>query len=225
MVIGSRLRVVRRGIDVRVPFAIHHADQKLRLAAVVLLSMLLLGSSAVATTSSGDSSRTPTTRSDGPTFEPPSRVDRRAGFIRITRLRIVLRSAIPVPSTPRYLSIVGADSAGKALDGDSRYRLHFASTDVPPRDIEWSLALYPTDPFHGPALLGDQWVGSDSYLSYSPDGSLDIAIQRECPKGAEKVNWLPPPDGPFNLIVRASSPRTQPIDVNWKVPRLQRLDP
>jgi hypothetical protein len=179
----------------------------MRLAAVALLSMLVIGSPAVATFP-GDSPRT-------------SEVVRGS----VIRLRIILRAAIPAPSTARYLGIVGADSAGKSLDGKSCYRLHFASADVPPRDTEWSLALYPTNPFHSPTLLGDQWVGSNSHLSYNPDGSLDIAIQRKRPKGAENANWLPAPDGRFNLIIRASSHRAQPIDVDWQVPRPRRLDP
>jgi len=198
----------------------------IRLVAVVLLSMLVIGSPAVATTFPGDSPRTSEVvrGSDGPTFELRSRGHRGFGFIRIIRLRIIPGAAIPAPSGARYFGIVGADSAGKPLDGKSCYRLHFAPADVPPRDTEWSLALYPTDPFHGPTLLGDQWVGSNSHLSYNPDGSLDIAIQRKRAKGAENANWLPPPDGRFNLIMRASSHRAQPIDVDWQVPRPRRLD-
>jgi hypothetical protein len=46
-------------------------------------------------------------------------------------------------------------------------------------------------------------VGANRRLSYNPDGSLDIAIQRERPKGAENANWLAA-DGSFKLIVRAS---------------------
>jgi hypothetical protein len=208
-----------------IEFAIEHADGMIRLAVVVLLCMLSLGSSAVATTFSGHSTSEVVGGSGGLTFELRSRGHGRFRFIRVTRLRIILRSAIPAPSTARYLGIVGADSAGRSLDGKSCYRLHFASADVPPQDTEWSLALYPTDPFHGPTLLRDRWVGSNSHLSYNADGSLDIAIQRKRPKGAGNANWLPAPDGPFNLIVRASSPREQPIDVDWQVPRPRRLDP
>jgi hypothetical protein len=187
-----RLRIFRRGIAGRALFGTGDADGKIWLAAIALLSMLVLGSSAVATTFSENSSRTPAMGrgSDGPSFEL-SDGHRRSGFIRVTRLRIIVPGAIAAPSTARYLGIVGADSAGKSLDGKSRYRLHFASADVPSRDTEWSLAPYPTNPFHGPTVLRTQWIGSNSNLRYNPDGSLDIAISISVRKAQKMRTGFP----------------------------------
>jgi hypothetical protein len=140
----------------------------------------------------------------------------------LIRLQVIPKASIPSPPAGRFISILGADSDGKLLDGENCYALHLAPADVPPRTTDWSLALYQTDPFRGPPVLGSRWLRSDSVPRYNPDGSLDIAIQRRRPKVGEAGNWLPAPDGTFNLVARLSSHGEQGLD--WHVPPPWRVD-
>jgi hypothetical protein len=63
---------------------------------------------------------------------------------------------------------------------------------------------------------------------YSPDGSLDLYFQNESP-GAEKgVNSLPAPKGPFNLLLRLYSPKSEALTGKWNpspVMRVQEVPP
>ena len=138
------------------------------------------------------------------------------------RLQVIPKATIPPPPAARFISILGADSDGKLLDGENCYVLHLATADLPPRSTDWSLALYQTDPFRGPPVLGSRWLRSDSVPRYNPDGSLDIAIQRKRPKGGEAGNWLPAADGTFNLVARLSSHSEQ--DLDWQVPAPRRVE-
>jgi len=54
------------------------------------------------------------------------------------------------------------------------------------------------------------------------DGSLDIFIQHAAP-AQQNTNWLPAPEGAFQLILRTYQPRPEILDRTWKAPPIERL--
>jgi len=109
---------------------------------------------------------------------------------------------------------------GKPLSGAKRYEITFPKGGLPPVDAFWSLTLYGPDfllvenPIKRYAIT-DRTAG----LVYGSDGSLEIAIQHDAPKG--KTNWLPAPAGPYQLILRTYQPRKALFDGSYKVPPLR----
>ena len=113
------------------------------------------------------------------------------------------------------------DDAGERFDGRRRYRITLPAAGLP-TDSFWSLSMYETTPEGqlfftanpiGRYAIGDRTPG----LHRAPDGSLEIFIQHEAPADpAQRANWLPAPDGPFVLTLRAYLPRPELRD--WRVP-------
>jgi hypothetical protein len=61
-------------------------------------------------------------------------------------------------------------------------------------------------------------VGGEQ-LAKSPDGSIDIYIQRENPGPTKESNWLPAPiSGDFNLMLRTYWPDEKIINGSWNPP-------
>ncbi len=101
------------------------------------------------------------------------------------------------------------DAQGQALTGQHAYRLHFPAGQLPPVNAFWSLTLYDgktqllvANPIQRYAL-GDRSPG----LQYDADGGLTLILQADAPKAAPQGNWLPTPQGPFNLLLRLYLPR------------------
>jgi hypothetical protein len=116
-----------------------------------------------------------------------------------------------------------ADAAKQPLSGAASYRLHFPAGQLPPVDAFWSLILYGPDFFlvRNPInrySISDRTAG----LAHNSDGSLDIYIQHKAPVQGGS-NWLPAPDGGFQLILRTYQPRPEVLDRTWKVPPLERV--
>jgi hypothetical protein len=66
--------------------------------------------------------------------------------------------------------------------------------------------------------VGDRTEG----LKRNDDGSLDIYIQHAPPaEGAS--NWLPAPEGKFQLILRTYQPRPEVLSASYKVPPVERV--
>jgi hypothetical protein len=120
-----------------------------------------------------------------------------------------------------------ADDTGAPLDSSHRYRLRLPAKM--PVDAFWSLTAYKREP-DGETFLADnplhRWSIGDRTkgLKRNPDGSLDIYIQRDSPGDALKSNWLPLPDGSFQLMLRNYQPKPELLDGNFRYPALERLD-
>ena len=112
---------------------------------------------------------------------------------------------------------------GQVLSGANRYALRFPAGGLPPVDAFWSLTLYGHD-----FLLVENSIkryainARTAGLVYGADGSLEIVIQHEAPNDP-KVNWLPAPKGPFQLVLRAYQPKPSVLDGSYKLPPLIRL--
>ncbi|WP_419712708.1 DUF1254 domain-containing protein [Pseudomonas sp. NFX224] len=126
-----------------------------------------------------------------------------------------------------YAAMAGiADTDGQPLNGNNHYVLHFDKGAFPAVQAYWGLTIYrlPERLFY-PNPTGRWTVNSvDKSLKYNDDGSLDVYIQRQAPQGQE-ANWLPSPDGPFQLILRAYR-ATDPgiFNGDWAPPAIRRVN-
>jgi len=119
-----------------------------------------------------------------------------------------------------YFSAVG-DADGQPLSGVNRYSLTFPAGGLPPVGAFWSLILYGPDFFlvDNPLnryAINDRTPG----LVKAADGSLTLVIQHDRP--ADAANWLPAPDGKFQLIFRTYQPGPAILDGSYKLPPLLR---
>lgn len=117
---------------------------------------------------------------------------------------------------------------GNLFDGTKLYRMHFAPNQLPPVDAFWSLSMYERTPDGGfyfvdnplkRYAIGDRTPG----LVTNPDGSLDIWIGQNDPGPQRRANWLPAPEGPFALSLRAYLPRESLLDGTWTAPPVERV--
>ncbi len=117
------------------------------------------------------------------------------------------------------------DGDGRALDGASRYVMHFDKDGLPPSHSDiWSISAY-RENFYVRNPIDRYGLLSSAPFHYNTDGSLDIYIQAKSPGADKEANWLPcPPSGPFNLTVRVYQPKPAMLDGSytlppvWKVP-------
>jgi hypothetical protein len=108
-------------------------------------------------------------------------------------------------------------------DGAKAWRLHFPADRLPAVNSFWSLSLYEatedgqfffTDNPLDRYAIGDRTPG----LAYNEDGSLDIWIGHEHPGEGRENNWLPAPDGPFALFMRAYLPKAEMLEGVYHLP-------
>ena len=109
------------------------------------------------------------------------------------------------------------DSAGRRLNGQRKYVLHFPAGGLPPNDAFWSLTMTDVAGFMAPNPINRSSVGSRSDLAPNADGSIDVYLQRTPPAGRES-NWLPTPAGNFKLMLRAYLPSRAILDGEYHVP-------
>ncbi len=114
------------------------------------------------------------------------------------------------------------DAVGEGLDGGNRYVLHFSAKSLPPVRAFWTLTAYTK----GGALVdGDvprRSIASRDALRRNRDGSLDVYLQSASPGRARRANWLPTPDGAFQVVMRLYAPLPSAVDGTWQPPVLMR---
>jgi hypothetical protein len=115
------------------------------------------------------------------------------------------------------------DSEGKPFDGGSEYLMHFDQEDLPPTAAFWSLTLYDAEGFQVTNRLDRFAIGDRDELTFNADGSLDLQIRHESPGEGMESNWLPAPEGGFNLCLRLYYPEPQAIDGTWAPPGVKRV--
>ena len=121
-----------------------------------------------------------------------------------------------------YPAARASTPTGRRSSGGSRYVLHFAkgadaagervlvAHDVRP---DGYLVANPIDRFA---------IGDRDKLVRNADGSLDLYIQPERPEGPRAQNWLPAPDGPFQLLLRMYWPKQPILDGQWSPPPIKK---
>jgi hypothetical protein len=98
------------------------------------------------------------------------------------------------------------DSAGNHITGHTDYTITFTADQLPKARFFWSATLYtlPQRLLSANEIdrysIGDRTQG----IRYSDDGLLTLYIQHRRPRDpGEAANWLPSPEGPFTVIIRA----------------------
>jgi hypothetical protein len=118
------------------------------------------------------------------------------------------------------------DGDGNALNGANRYVLHFDAGLTPPVNTFWSVTMYDPQSFFVDNPINRYAISSWMPLHHNGDGSLDIYIQHDSPGADREANWLPAPDGGFNVTMRMYWPKDQSpsiIDGSWKPPAVQKV--
>jgi hypothetical protein len=115
------------------------------------------------------------------------------------------------------------DEAGRSLDGANRYAIHFSKESLPPVRAFWSITLYDPEGFQVANSLNRFAVSSWMPFKYNTDGSLDLYIQKESPGRDREANWLPAPEGAFNLTMRLYSPKSEALTGRWNPPPITRM--
>ena len=109
------------------------------------------------------------------------------------------------------------DSAGRRLNGQHEYVLHFPAGQLPPNDAFWSLTMGDAKNRFVANPINRYSVSDRTGLVPNADGSVDIYIQNTAPAGHES-NWLPAPTGKFILWLRVYEPGAAILDGTYKVP-------
>jgi hypothetical protein len=112
------------------------------------------------------------------------------------------------------------DGDGNPLQGNRTYRVTFA--EEPPVRGFWSLTVYNEHHLFHPNPLGRYSLGTkNKNLVRNDDGSLTLFAGAESPGGERETNWLPAPDGPFSLFLRAYWGDQAILDGSWKPPAVE----
>ena len=114
------------------------------------------------------------------------------------------------------------DGAGRRLNGQREYVLHFPVGQLPPNHAFWSLTMTDVAGYMVRNPIDRYSVGSRSGLVPNADGSIDIYLQRTAPVGHES-NWLAAPAGNFKLMLRAYLPGRAVLDGEYHVPPVTRV--
>lgn len=114
------------------------------------------------------------------------------------------------------------DSAGDPLDGSKTYAITFPAGEEPPVNGFWSLTLYNEHHFFSPNDLARYSLGTkDDGLQRNADGSLTLYAGAMPPGSGEESNWLPAPEGPFSLYIRAYWGKDEILDGTWPPPKIE----
>ena len=159
-------------------------------------------------------------------FRSPSNVGK-FGDDDLTRAAVAWRYIYANDPVEAVYPMALHDAEGQTLDGTKTYRLHFPAGQLPPVNAFWSLTLYDgktqllaANPIQRYAL-GDRSPG----LRYDADGGLTLILQTDAPATAQQSNWLPTPQGPFNLLLRLYLPKTEALDGAYQLPTIARVAP
>jgi hypothetical protein len=126
------------------------------------------------------------------------------------------------PEDAVYISD-STDAGGTPLNGSMRYRMHFASGQLPPVQAFWSVTAYNKDGYFVANAINRYAIGDRDKLKFNPDGSLDLYIQDQDPGPDQQSNWLPSGDGLFNLTMRLYWPKPDILNGSWQPPTVERI--
>jgi len=127
-------------------------------------------------------------------------------------------------SADAFYPMTRVDSLDRPLSGTHKYVLHFTKQQLPAVNGFWSMTMYNSQQFFVENPIQRYAIGDRNDLQYNEDGSLDIYVQHESPGAALESNWLPAPEGEFNLIMRLYWPKESVLDGSWVPPAMERVE-
>ncbi|WP_116135169.1 DUF1254 domain-containing protein [Trinickia diaoshuihuensis] len=117
---------------------------------------------------------------------------------------------------------VSVDADGQPLDGKNEYVMHFTRKTLPPARAYWTITAYTPDGALVSGHLPHRSIDSHDRIRRNRDGSVDIFVSSKSPGRAYVANWLPAPEGPFQLVMRLYAPQPSATDGSWAPPPLKR---
>jgi hypothetical protein len=114
------------------------------------------------------------------------------------------------------------DGEGLPLSGARRYVIHFDAGQTPPANAFWSITVYNEQSFFVANPINRYALHNWDTLTYNADGSLDLYVQNQSPGPDKEANWLPAPEGVFNLTMRLYWPKPEALNGSWQPPALRR---
>jgi len=116
-----------------------------------------------------------------------------------------------------------ADADGNPYSSPARYVMHFTKDELPPVAAFWSITMYDKDGFQCANELDRFAIGDRDALKYNEDGSQDIYFQHDNPGPDKTSNWLPAPEGAWNLAMRLYAPKSSVLDGSWNPPPVRKI--
>jgi len=117
------------------------------------------------------------------------------------------------------------DAEGQPLDGKDAYRIKFGPHDLPPVKAFWSITLYDASMLLYPNPLRRYVINSPMLdrLVRDADGGFTIYVQHASPGAEQEANWLPAPEGRFNLTFRTYQPERAILDGSYHAPPVVKI--
>ncbi|MGB3333213.1 MAG: DUF1254 domain-containing protein [Mycobacterium sp.] len=114
------------------------------------------------------------------------------------------------------------DASGSPLLGGKTYKVSFPAGQEPPVKGFWSLTLYNDKHLFHPNELKRYSLGTkNKNLKRNSDGSLTLYAGAKSPGPEREPNWLPAPNGPFSLYIRAYWGEPGITEGTWKPPAVE----
>ena len=132
-----------------------------------------------------------------------------------------LNPAVNAPEEAMYWWCT-KDGDGNNLNSANNYVIHFPAGETPPNNAFWSLTMTNTARRMVANDAGIYSVSSHSGLQPNADGSIDIYIQKTAPLAFES-NWLPAPEGNFELGMRIYWPAPAAINGEYQMPPVKKV--
>jgi hypothetical protein len=114
------------------------------------------------------------------------------------------------------------DTAGNPLSGANTYVIHFAAGQAPPVNAFWSITMYDDQGYFVANPINRYALHNWDPLTYNADGSLDLYLQNQSPGADKEANWLPTPEGVFNLTMRLYWPKPEALNGSWQPSAIRR---
>lgn len=116
------------------------------------------------------------------------------------------------------------DGDGVELNGGGAYEITFAAGQEPPVSGFWSLTLYNDKHLFHPNDLKRYSIGTkNKNLKRNADRSFTLYAGAKSPGADKEVNWLPAPNEPFSLFIRAYWGKQGILDGSWKPPLIRKV--
>jgi hypothetical protein len=109
------------------------------------------------------------------------------------------------------------DSQGNPLSGNSSYLIHFEPGQTPPVDAFWSITM-----LNDKGLFVDNPINRYNIGKYT-EGLKNNYLQSANPGADKESNWLPTPEGAFNMNFRMYLPQPQILNGTWQLPLVEKV--